>query len=139
VLNWNGLEYLPSRTKKSTADLIHPVSDVKACRNTDVSVTRFTDPDPFQELAYPNVLAAKRAIADYLPIPLAKLPPRNNSSELTRSPKPRFSEGRPGQRLKQGLRVTSQQSIPLMNPAFSSKLRVLQNNLYIIMVLTLAG
>ena len=35
----------------------------------------FTDPDPFQEFAYPNVLAAKRAIADYLAIPLAKLPP----------------------------------------------------------------
>ena len=35
----------------------------------------FTDPDPFQELAYPNVLVAKRAIADYLAIPLAKLPP----------------------------------------------------------------
>ena len=43
-------------------------------RNTEVSVTMFTDPDPFQEFAYPNVLAAKRAIADYLAIPLAKLP-----------------------------------------------------------------
>src|SRR5271157_5241921 len=44
-------------------------------RNTEVSVTMFTDPDPFQEFAYPNVLAAKRAIADYLAMPLAKLPP----------------------------------------------------------------
>jgi hypothetical protein len=44
-------------------------------RNTEVSVTMFMDPDPFQEFAYPNVLAAKRAIADYLAIPLAKLPP----------------------------------------------------------------
>ena len=35
----------------------------------------FTDPDPFQEFAYPNSLVAKRAIADYLGIPLAKLPP----------------------------------------------------------------
>ena len=43
-------------------------------RNTEVPVTMFTDPDPFQEFAYPNVLAAKRAIADYLAIPLAKLP-----------------------------------------------------------------
>jgi hypothetical protein len=40
-----------------------------------VSATMFTDPDPFQEFAYPNALAAKRAIADYLAIPLAKLPP----------------------------------------------------------------
>jgi len=44
-------------------------------RNTEVPVTVFTDPDPFQEFAYQNVLAAKRAIADYLAIPLAKLPP----------------------------------------------------------------
>ncbi len=33
----------------------------------------FTDPDPFQEFTYPTVLAAKRAIADYLHKPLAKL------------------------------------------------------------------
>ena len=44
-------------------------------RSTELPVTMFTDPDPFQEFAYPNVLAAKRAIADYLAIPLAKLPP----------------------------------------------------------------
>jgi hypothetical protein len=30
-------------------------------RNTEVSLTTFTDPDPFQEFAYSNVLAAKRA------------------------------------------------------------------------------
>jgi len=35
----------------------------------------FTDPDPFQEFVYANALAAKRAIADYLAIPLAKLLP----------------------------------------------------------------
>jgi hypothetical protein len=33
----------------------------------------FTDPDPFRELTYPNVIAAKRAVADELGIPLAKL------------------------------------------------------------------
>ena len=44
-------------------------------RNIEVSATMFTDPDPFQEFAYPNALAAKRAIADYLGIALAKLPP----------------------------------------------------------------
>lgn len=33
----------------------------------------FTDPDPFQELAFPSPIAAKRAIADYLGMPLAKL------------------------------------------------------------------
>ena len=34
----------------------------------------FTDPDPFEEFAYPNALAAKRAISDYLGTALAKLP-----------------------------------------------------------------
>jgi hypothetical protein len=36
--------------------------------------TPFVDPDPFQEITFPNVIAAKRAVADYLNIPLAKLP-----------------------------------------------------------------
>jgi hypothetical protein len=44
-------------------------------RSIEVSATMFADPDPFQEFAYPNALAAKRAIADYLGIALAKLPP----------------------------------------------------------------
>jgi hypothetical protein len=35
----------------------------------------FADPDPFQEFSYPTPLAAKRAIADFLGLPLAKLPP----------------------------------------------------------------
>ena len=33
----------------------------------------FNDPDPFRELRFPSVLAAKLAIADYLGRPLAKL------------------------------------------------------------------
>ncbi|WP_157872053.1 DDE-type integrase/transposase/recombinase [Gloeothece verrucosa] len=33
----------------------------------------FQDPDPFQEFTYPTILSAKRAIADYLGQPLAKL------------------------------------------------------------------
>lgn len=35
----------------------------------------FIDPDPFHELAFPSPLAAKQAIADYLAMPLARLPP----------------------------------------------------------------
>jgi hypothetical protein len=42
---------------------------------TDVPAIPFEDPDPFQELAYPTVLMAKRAIADELGLPLAKLSP----------------------------------------------------------------
>ncbi len=34
----------------------------------------FADPDPFHELNFPTVLAAKRAIADYLAMPLGRLP-----------------------------------------------------------------
>ena len=33
----------------------------------------FNDPDPFRELRFPRILAAKLAIADYLGRPLAKL------------------------------------------------------------------
>jgi hypothetical protein len=40
----------------------------------DIPAAAFADPDPFHELTYPTPLAAKRAIADYLGKPLAKLP-----------------------------------------------------------------
>jgi hypothetical protein len=33
----------------------------------------FNDPDPFQEIAYPNAIRAKLAIADLLGQPLARL------------------------------------------------------------------
>jgi hypothetical protein len=38
-----------------------------------LAVVPFQDPDPFQEFTYPTVLTAKRAIADYLGLPLARL------------------------------------------------------------------
>ena len=38
-----------------------------------VVAAAFADPDPFQEFHFSNTLAAKRAIADYLGMPLAKL------------------------------------------------------------------
>jgi hypothetical protein len=40
----------------------------------ELPTTSFTVPDPFHELSYPTALAAKRAIAEYLGMPLAKLP-----------------------------------------------------------------
>jgi len=46
--------------------------------STPITATQmqpFTDPDPFREIAFPNAVAAKQAIADYLNAPLAKLPP----------------------------------------------------------------
>jgi hypothetical protein len=39
----------------------------------ELRVQSFVDPDPFQELTFPTVIAAKLAIADYLGQPLAKL------------------------------------------------------------------
>jgi hypothetical protein len=47
-----------------------------AAKNSALPVTPFLDPDPFQEFTYRNVVAAKQAIADYLRMPLAKLPPQ---------------------------------------------------------------
>ncbi len=38
-------------------------------------VQSFIDPDPFEELEFKNIIAAKIAIADYLVKPLAKLTP----------------------------------------------------------------
>ena len=38
-------------------------------------IQSLVDPDPFQELFFPNAIAAKRAIADYLGRALAKLTP----------------------------------------------------------------
>lgn len=40
----------------------------------DKPVFPFADPDPFQEFTFANAVMAKRAIADYLGMPLAELP-----------------------------------------------------------------
>jgi hypothetical protein len=47
-----------------------------AAKSSALPVIPFLDPDPFQEFTYRNVVAAKQAIADYLGMPLAKLPPQ---------------------------------------------------------------
>ena len=43
----------------------------------DIPVTPFADPDPFQELTFPTIVAAKLAIAEYLGMPLAELAPQH--------------------------------------------------------------
>ncbi|HSF32931.1 MAG TPA: IS481 family transposase [Candidatus Tectomicrobia bacterium] len=43
--------------------------------SSDTAKQPFVDPDPFHELAFPSALDAKRAIADHLALPLAKLAP----------------------------------------------------------------
>jgi hypothetical protein len=42
------------------------------CSAPELTITPFSDPDPWQEFTYPTALLAKRAIADYLGQPLAK-------------------------------------------------------------------
>lgn len=49
--------------------------DNKADNLISFPVRSFIDPDPFQELSYRDTLTAKKAIADYLNKPLAKLTP----------------------------------------------------------------
>jgi hypothetical protein len=56
----------------------HPHASAFA-QTTDVPAIPFADPDPFQEFTYPNALAAKHAIADYLGKPLAKLIPEQRA------------------------------------------------------------
>lgn len=61
---------LPRSALDGNADLQLLVDKHKA---PELPVTPFCDSDPFQEFTYPTVLLAKRAIADYLGQPLAKL------------------------------------------------------------------
>ena len=51
-----------------------PAASVGLAPGPVVAQTPFVDPDPFQDLAFPTAVAAKRAIAEYLGTPLAKLP-----------------------------------------------------------------
>lgn len=48
-----------------------PLTDASAA--VELPTQPFADPDPFQEFTFPSVLVAKRAISDYLGLPLAKL------------------------------------------------------------------
>ena len=44
--------------------------------SSDTAKQPVADPDPFHELTFPSALDAKRAIADHLALPLAKLAPK---------------------------------------------------------------
>ena len=61
---------LPRAALDKNADLQFLVDKSKV---PEPMLTPFSDPDPFQEFTYPTVLFAKRAISDYLALPLAKL------------------------------------------------------------------
>jgi len=74
--------------------------------STSPDAQRFAGPDPFQQLAYPSVLAAKHAIADEIGQPLARLPPDDrrfmddlvhatlDKPELLARVRERFNKGR---------------------------------------------
>lgn len=65
---------LPRAALEGNRDLMFAtVSSAANGLNSLPGITPFHDPDPFQEFAYPNVLAAKLAIADFLGQPLTRL------------------------------------------------------------------
>ena len=66
------IEILAGKLGLPRAALDGPVP-VAARPIVTLATVPFKDPDPFQELRFPSVLAAKLAIADYLGRPLAKL------------------------------------------------------------------
>ena len=59
---------VPKAALTSYPTLTHPINP------TEIPTSTFADPDPFHEITFPNALAAKRAVATYLGLPLAKLP-----------------------------------------------------------------
>jgi hypothetical protein len=61
---------LPRSALDKNTDLQFLVDKYKV---PELPVIPFSDPDPFQEFTYPTTLFAKRAIAEYLAQPLAKL------------------------------------------------------------------
>ncbi|MEO0852885.1 MAG: IS481 family transposase, partial [Cyanobacteria bacterium J06648_11] len=61
---------LPRAALQAQPDLNGFGSDQHLLQTT---MTPFQDPDPFHEFTYPTVLAGRRAIADYLAQPLARL------------------------------------------------------------------
>jgi len=73
-----------------------------------VSVRPFRDPDPFHELVFANPIAARRAIADEVRVPLAKLSDEDRSfidallartlvrPEVITAVRDRFPQGRRG-------------------------------------------
>lgn len=60
---------LPKAALEEEPRLAHPLGPMT------IPTQAFADPDPFHELTFPSVIAAKKAIAAYLGLPLAKLPP----------------------------------------------------------------
>jgi hypothetical protein len=66
------IEELADKLGLPRAALEGPVP-IPAYPGVALAAVPFNDPDPFQELRFPSILAAKLAIADYLGRPLAKL------------------------------------------------------------------
>jgi len=75
---------------------------------SEVTVRPFRDPDPFHELGFPSPIAARRAIADEIRVPLAKLSPDDRAfidallartlarPEIMAAVRARFPQGRRG-------------------------------------------
>jgi hypothetical protein len=69
----DGIEELAATLSISKAALSGHPQIAELIPERRIPTAAFVDPDPFQELQYPNAMAAKRAIADYLGMPLGRL------------------------------------------------------------------
>ena len=67
------IEALAKKLALPKAALDHNAQLPLSGEETKKRAEPFIDPDPFQEFTFPSVLAAKRAISDFLGMPLAKL------------------------------------------------------------------
>lgn len=59
---------------QSAVDYITKIDGPGGSVEPSATVLPFNDPDPFQEQTFTNPIAAKRAVSDYLGVPLARLP-----------------------------------------------------------------
>jgi hypothetical protein len=66
---WKAAERLPRAALSGEADVVMIGTSPSAA----VPVRPFSDPDPFHELSFSNELAARRAIAEEIRLPLATL------------------------------------------------------------------
>jgi hypothetical protein len=67
------IEELAARLNISKAALSGHPQIAEFIPEQRIPTAAFADPDPFQDIHYPNAMAAKRAIADYLGMPLGRL------------------------------------------------------------------
>jgi hypothetical protein len=73
-------DYIEALARQLSVDRTAVIPNVITSRHDEtvsvIPTQHFSTPDPFQELAFSNAIEAKKAIANYLGLPLAKLNPQ---------------------------------------------------------------